>query len=99
MVPFFIFNRLEVQKYFSQVINSKIMMNRYLKLPIAAATALLVSSFTFVALVNWKVKEGYLVKVSGGHLEGTLKGLSATILFDEAHPEISKITASLDAQL
>lgn len=71
---------------------------RNIKLLIGAATILLASAFTVIESVNWKIKEDYSVKFSGGKVNGTMKGLTATIIFDEANPEKSKITASIDAK-
>jgi polyisoprenoid-binding protein YceI len=68
-----------------------------IKLLIGAATILSASAFTIINLINWKVKDDYSVKFSSGHLEGNFKGLKTAILFDEANPEKSKITASIDA--
>lgn len=67
-----------------------------MKLIITKATILLTSVITVITLVNWKVKGGYIVKFTGAP-EGYFTGLKATILFDEANPEKSKITASIDA--
>ena len=63
------------------------------------------SAFTLKKLVAWKLKGEYTVRFSwpqqGNNgeiitMEGSFKGLKATILFDEEHPEKSKITASID---
>jgi len=50
----------------------------------------------FIAVTNWQVKEPYEVKFSGGRIHGEFKGLKARILFDKAHPETSKISASIE---
>lgn len=50
--------------------------------------------------VNWKVKEGYSVKVfRNAQLQYPIyfKGLKATISFDKEHPEKSTVSASIDA--
>jgi polyisoprenoid-binding protein YceI len=66
-------------------------------LGIAIFTILFASAFTVIESVNWKVKEDtYAVNFKGGKVEGGIKGLKATILFDEANPEKSKITATMD---
>ena len=52
-----------------------------------------VSAFTVVSSVNWKIKEDYSVKWANT----TFEGLKASIRFDEANPEKSKIVASIDA--
>jgi polyisoprenoid-binding protein YceI len=60
------------------------------------AVALLLSAFTVFQSVNWKVKNDYEVKCE--EMGFTFKGLKATILFDEAHPERSVISADIDAR-
>ena len=62
----------------------------------------LILSFTglqaFVLISNWTVKsEGTSVKFSSGKINGSFKGLKATIAFDKEHPEQAKITATIDA--
>lgn len=53
-------------------------------------------AFAFFA-GNWKIKDpGYEVKFTGGRINGTFEGLKADILFDKAHPELAKISASID---
>lgn len=66
------------------------------KLILFASVVLLASAFTSVKLINWKVKEGYKVKIV--EVGGTIKGLNALIWFDEEKPETSKITAIIDAK-
>ena len=58
--------------------------------------ALLIGFSAFIVLTNWKVKEPYEVKFSGGKIHGEFKGLKASIQFDKTHPENSKISASID---
>ena len=58
--------------------------------------ALLIGFSAFIVLANWKVKEPYEVKFSGGKIHGQFKGLKANIQFDKTHPEDSKISASID---
>jgi len=58
--------------------------------------ALVIGLSAFIALTNWKVKEPYEVKFSGGKIHGEFKGLKARIQFDPTHPEESKISASID---
>ncbi len=55
-------------------------------------------AFSAVNLENWKLKEGaYSIKFSGLKVDGYLKGLKTTIIFDESQLENSKLTATLDA--
>src|SRR3978361_2370404 len=60
-------------------------------------TVLTISASAFIFLTNWKVKEPYTVKFSGGKIHGEFKGLKADIKFDKIHPEEAKISASIDA--
>lgn len=70
-----------------------------LTLILAVFTVLAFSAFTVMESVNYKIKEdAYTVKFVGGKVEGVIKGLKATIQFDEASPEKSKITATLDVK-
>ncbi len=56
-----------------------------------------ISFSAFIALTNWKVKEPYEVKFAGGKIHGEFEGgLKASIQFDKAHPEESKISATID---
>lgn len=55
-------------------------------------------AFTAVNIKNWKLKEDtYSIKFNGLKVDGDLKGLKTTIIFDESHIENSKLTATLDA--
>lgn len=55
------------------------------------------SAYTIIQSSGWNVKEDtYTVKFSGKKVEGQFKGLKATISFDPANPEKSKITATID---
>lgn len=61
---------------------------------------MLTSAFVLYKSTDWKVKEGYSVKVfRNAQLQFPIyfKGLKAEISFDEAHPENSKISATIDA--
>lgn len=59
--------------------------------------ALFIGFSAFIVSTNWKVKEPYEVKFSGGKIHGEFRGLKAHIQFDKAHPEDSKISASIEA--
>lgn len=64
----------------------------------AMASVLLASAFTMYQSVNYKVKDdAYAITFKGGRVEGTFKGLKASILFNESSPETSKIVATIDA--
>src|ERR1700743_1196514 len=62
-----------------------------------ALLALVVGLSAFIAAANWKIKEPYEVKFSGGKIHGEFKGLKADIKFDKDHPEEAKISASIEA--
>ncbi len=62
------------------------------KLLISIIIILLASAFTALQAISWKIKESYSVKWDGG----SFRGLKATILFDELHPEKSEIFAIID---
>lgn len=71
-----------------------------LKLITGALILLITSAFIFCQSHDWKVKEGYSVKVfRNAQIQFPIyfKGLKAQISFDQAHPEKSKIVASIDA--
>lgn len=65
-----------------------------------ALTILVTSAFVLYQSVDWKVKEGYSVKVfrnSQIQYPIVFKGLKADISFDKENPEKSKIHAVIDA--
>ena len=65
--------------------------------PLLFALVITLPAFAYFA-GNWKVKDpGYEVKFTGGRINGTFEGLKADIVFDKAHPEQAKISASIDA--
>lgn len=67
----------------------------------AGALILVVSACVFYEATNWKVKEGYSVKVfRNAQVQYPIyfKGLKADIVFDKAYPEKSKIQAAIDAR-
>jgi polyisoprenoid-binding protein YceI len=68
-----------------------------IKLALGALTVLVASAFTAIQSTNWKLNENtYSVTFKGKKVDGVIKGLKTNIEFDEAKPENSKITASLD---
>lgn len=71
-----------------------------IKLLTGALVLLLTSAFVIYQSTNWKVKEGYSVKVfRNSQIQYPIffKGLKAEISFDKEHPEKSKIRATIDA--
>lgn len=80
-----------------------------IKLLIATLTILLTSAFAIYESVDWKVKDDYIIKFRFGKYTfgvdsmpapnyGTIKGLKASISFDQNNLAASKITASIDAK-
>ncbi|HWZ23166.1 MAG TPA: YceI family protein [Cytophagaceae bacterium] len=68
-----------------------------IKLALGLLSVLTLVAFIVVESVSWKLKEdGYSVNFKGGKVSGILKGMKSTILFDEANPEKSKFSVSLD---
>jgi polyisoprenoid-binding protein YceI len=64
--------------------------------PLLCALVITLPAFAFFA-GNWKVKDtGYEVTFTGGRINGKFESLKADILFDKAHPEQAKISASID---
>ncbi|PZR39224.1 MAG: hypothetical protein DI538_07425 [Azospira oryzae] len=71
-----------------------------IQLMTAALIMVVASAFVSYKSVDWKIKEGYSVKVFRNaqvHYPIYFKGLKASISFDKEHPEKSKIQASIDA--
>ncbi|MFN8334558.1 MAG: YceI family protein [Cyclobacteriaceae bacterium] len=71
-----------------------------LTLIIAVIVLFFASAFVIHRSTDWKVKEGYTVKVFRNaqiQFPTYFKGLKAEISFDEAHPEKSTIKATIDA--
>lgn len=63
-----------------------------------ALSAILVSAFTLMQSINYKAKDGeYAVTFKGGKVDGVMSGLKASINFNEASPETSKIIATFDS--
>lgn len=54
------------------------------------------SAFTFAG--DWKVKQPYEIKFSGGKVHGKMKSLHADIHFDKNDLKSSKMTATVDAR-
>lgn len=62
-----------------------------------ALILLFISFSAFIVATTWKVKDPYEIKFSNGKIHGEFQGLKANIQFDKAHPEDSKISATIDA--
>lgn len=74
---------------------SKKTMKKIIRTAFVAACFTL--AFTTAFAAHWKVKNNYSVKFSSGKIKGSFKNLQANILFDRAHPEQAKISASVEA--
>ena len=58
---------------------------------------LCISAYAAVHSIYWTVKDDtYEIKFSGKKVTGNFKGLKANIIFDEAHPEKSKLSGMID---
>jgi polyisoprenoid-binding protein YceI len=58
---------------------------------------LLFSAYTLIQSSNWNLKEDtYTIKFSGKKVDGQFKGLKTSIVFDPAHPEKSKLSATVE---
>jgi polyisoprenoid-binding protein YceI len=67
------------------------------KFILSAFVVLFLSAFTIIQSSNWNLKEDvYAVTFKGTKVNGVIKGLKTSIVFDEAKPENSKISATLD---
>ena len=70
------------------------------KLLAAALIIVVISACVAYQATDWKVKEGYSIKVFRNQqlqYPITFKGLKAEISFDQSKPENSKISATIDA--
>ena len=62
-----------------------------------AAAIIGLFAFTFMTAI-WKVRGTEAsVKFSSGKIKGSFSGLKASVVFDPKHPELAKISASIDA--
>lgn len=65
-------------------------------LPAVAALVLLVSAFTFIQSLDWKISDKYSVKFDGGDPKGEFTGLKGTIQFDVNNLAASKFDCTID---
>lgn len=70
-------------------------MNQLIRTALIATCLSLTFATSYAA--HWKVNNNYSVKFSGGKIRGSFKNLQANILFDRAHPEQGKLSASVEA--
>lgn len=65
---------------------------------LTVAIAFASAAFTFNQSTSWKSSENdYTVSFKGDKVDGAFKGLKSSVVLDDAHPEKSKISASIDA--
>lgn len=63
----------------------------------SAAVFTICSAFTFAISTTWKSSDKeYTIEFKGGKVEGVFRGLNSTVVLDAAHPENSKINATVD---
>ncbi|MDP4149466.1 MAG: YceI family protein [Bacteroidota bacterium] len=64
--------------------------------PILALLILAGSAFTFVAIQEWQVAEGYSIAFSSPDVSGVFKTVSGKIAFDEQNPAASQFDMTID---
>jgi len=66
--------------------------------PVIAAGIIILSAFTFIESLDWKISEKYSVKFDGGDPSGEFTGLKGTILFDANNLPASKFDCTIDVE-
>lgn len=66
--------------------------------PAIALIIIILSGFTFIRSVNWKINEDYFVKFDGGDPSGEFRGLKGTINFDPNNLADSKFDCTVDVE-
>jgi polyisoprenoid-binding protein YceI len=66
--------------------------------PLATGLVILVSAFTFIASLDWKISDSYYVKFDGGDPAGEFRGLKGTIKFDPDNLAESKFDCTVDVE-
>jgi polyisoprenoid-binding protein YceI len=64
--------------------------------PAIAMVVILVSAFTFIQSLDWKISDKYSVKFDGGDPAGDFTGLKGTIKFDENNLAASSFDCTID---
>ncbi len=64
--------------------------------PAIAAAVISLFAFTLIS-TNWKIKGNEATIEFTSKISGSFTGLKADIIFDKEHPELAKISASVDA--
>jgi polyisoprenoid-binding protein YceI len=65
-------------------------------LPVIALVIILLSAFTFIQNLNWKISDNYAVKFDGGDPSGEFSGLKGTITFDPNNLASSGFDCTVD---
>jgi polyisoprenoid-binding protein YceI len=63
-----------------------------------ALAIILLSAFTFIQSLDWKISDKYSIKFNGGDPSGEFTGLKGTIKFDENNLTASKFDCTIDVE-
>jgi len=66
--------------------------------PAIALVIIVLSAFTFIQSLEWKISDNYSVKFDGGDPSGEFTGLKGTIKFDANNLTASKFDCSIDVE-
>jgi polyisoprenoid-binding protein YceI len=69
---------------------------KQVRFAIAVGATLLLSAFTTIQSIDWKITEGYSIQFKGTDAEGVFKTLTGNISFDENNLSGSSISVSVD---
>ena len=58
--------------------------------------SVLLSAFTSLNAITWKIADGYAIKFAGNDAEGVFSKMTGDISFDEANVEAAKMSVSID---
>ena len=64
--------------------------------PVAIAATLLLSAFTILSSVNWKIAEGYSIKFTSKDPAGVFTSMKGSVAFDESNLAASKFDVTID---
>jgi len=67
-------------------------------LPVAIATIMLFSAFTYIASTNWKIANGYSVKFTSKDPSGCFKSIKGDLFFDENDLARSRFSVTIDVE-
>ncbi len=65
-------------------------------LPVAIASVMLLSAFTFSIIAHWKISDGYSVKFSSKDPSGVFKSMKGDLVFDENDLAGSRFSVTID---